>query len=124
MRQEAQRLVQYCCHVKHLSRMQQALLSPRPVAHLKIGLFGAGTRELVTACCTFGNSLTLPLVFMMSLLPPRGFDRAAGYTALFLVGWSPLLWTYGYQLLGSAAHPSPEGMRLPPRQIGSTATNA
>ena len=84
----------------------------------------AGTRELVTACCTFGNSLTLPLVFMMSLLPSGGFDRAAGYTALFLVGWSPFLWTYGYQLLGSAAHPSAEGLRPSPGQIGSAVTNA
>ena len=25
-----------------------------------------------------------------------------GYTALFLMGWSPLLWSVGYLLLGSA----------------------
>ena len=35
-----------------------------------------GTRELVAAACTFGNSLTLPLVFLSSLLPGAAYDRA------------------------------------------------
>ncbi len=65
-----------------------------------------GTRELTVAACTFGNTLTLPLVFMMSLLPGAAFDRAVGYTALFLVGWSPLLWSLGYWQLSTAGfHP-------------------
>ena len=38
---------------------------------------------------------------MMSLLPAAAFDRAVGYTALFLVGWSPLLWSLGYSQLSS-----------------------
>ena len=62
----------------------------------------AGTRELVSAACTFGNSLTLPLVFLNALLPAAAFDRAVGYTALFLTGWSPLLWSLGYSQLASA----------------------
>ena len=73
----------------------------------------AGTSELVTACCTFGNSFTLPLVFMMSLFPAAAFDRATGYTALFLASWSPCLWSYGFQLLSSAAEPRSEGALLP-----------
>ncbi|KAK9807714.1 hypothetical protein WJX72_007038 [[Myrmecia] bisecta] len=64
-----------------------------------------GTRQLVLAACSFGNSLTLPLVFLTSLLPAAAADRAAGYTALFLMGWSPLLWSLGYQLLGGAGTP-------------------
>lgn len=72
---------------------------------------GPGTRELVTACCTFGNSFTLPLVFMMSLFPQSAFDRAVGYTALFLASWSPCLWGFGYQFLSSAAVPTSEGIQ-------------
>ncbi len=54
------------------------------------------------AACTFGNSLTLPLVFLNALLPAAAFDRAVGYTALFLTGWSPLLWSLGYSQLATA----------------------
>lgn len=35
--------------------------------------------------CAFGNSLTLPLVFLMEILNPMQVERAAGYIALFLV---------------------------------------
>ena len=62
----------------------------------------AGARELTAAACAFGNTLTLPLVFLAALLPAAAYERAVGYTALFLMGWSPLLWSVGYQLLGSA----------------------
>ena len=61
-----------------------------------------GARELTAAACAFGNSLTLPLVFLAALLPAAAFDRAAGYTALFLLGWSPLLWSVGLRLLRGA----------------------
>ena len=72
----------------------------------------AGTRELVASACTFGNSLTLPLVFLMGLLPGPQFERAVGYTALFLAGWSPLLWSLGYaQLSAVALSPAGPGER-------------
>ena len=60
----------------------------------------AGTRQLVMSCCAFGNSLTLPLVFLLALLPGPAADRATGYLALFMMGWSPMLWSFGLQLLG------------------------
>ncbi len=63
-----------------------------------------GARELTAAACAFGNSLTLPLVFLAALLPAGAYERAVGYTALFLMGWSPLLWSVGLQLLGSAGN--------------------
>ncbi|KAK9839222.1 hypothetical protein WJX81_002161 [Elliptochloris bilobata] len=62
----------------------------------------AGAQEMTAAACAFGNSLTLPLVFLAALLPAAAYERAVGYTALFLMGWSPLLWSVGYKLLGSA----------------------
>ena len=52
------------------------------------------------SCCAFGNSLTLPLVFLLALLPAAAADRATGYLALFMMGWSPMLWSFGLQLLG------------------------
>ena len=47
---------------------------------------------------------------MMSLLSGAAFQRATGYTALFLMTWSPLLWGYGYKVLKSAAGPAQEGI--------------
>ena len=59
----------------------------------------AGDRSLVMTCCAFGNSLTLPLVALMELLPAHVGDRATSYLALFMVGWSPMLWSFGLRLL-------------------------
>lgn len=61
-------------------------------------------------CCAYGNSFTLPSVFMMSLLSASAFNRATGYTALFLMAWSPTLWGYGYKVMSSAAGSNSEGM--------------
>ena len=44
------------------------------------------TEALITAACAFGNSMTLPLVFLTALLPSAEADRAAGFLALFMVG--------------------------------------
>ncbi|CAI7910094.1 unnamed protein product [Closterium sp. NIES-53] len=47
----------------------------------------AGRKEaVVMSACAFGNSLTLPLVFLATLLTRADADRAAGYLALFMVG--------------------------------------
>ena len=61
------------------------------------------------SCCAFGNSLTLPLVFLLALLPAAAADRATGYLALFMMGWSPMLWTFGLQLLGGSSPPTQPG---------------
>eukprot|EP00850_Spirogloea_muscicola_P014387 SM000103S09479 [mRNA] locus=s103:177162:180399:- [translate_table: standard] len=54
---------------------------------------------VVTAACAFGNSLTLPLVYLTGVLTDVEADRAAGYLALFMVGWSPALWSVGYRII-------------------------
>lgn len=51
------------------------------------------------ACCAFGNTFTLPLVFLAEVLGASYADKVAGFIALYLIGWSPALWTVGYQLL-------------------------
>lgn len=64
------------------------------------------------SCCAFGNSLTLPLVFLLALLPGPAADRATGYLALFMMGWSPMLWSFGLQLLGRSMPASQPGTTL------------
>ena len=51
------------------------------------------------ACCAFGNTFTLPIVFLVEVLGAAFGDRVAGYVALYLIGWSPALWTAGYLLI-------------------------
>ena len=63
-------------------------------------------------CCAFGNSVTLPLVFLLALLPGAAADRATGYLALFMMGWSPMLWTFGLYLLNSGMPKSQPGQLL------------
>lgn len=64
------------------------------------------TKEaIITAACAFGNAATLPLVFLRGMLSPNDYSSAAGYLALFMVGWSPCLWSWGYQMLSSTDRP-------------------
>jgi len=58
------------------------------------------------ACCAFGNTFTLPIVFLVEVLGAAFGDRVAGYVALYLIGWSPTLWTVGYVLITGAAGPT------------------
>lgn len=54
-----------------------------------------GLKELITAACAFGNSFTLPAVFFLSLLPGALAGQAIAYAGLFLLAWSPCLWSFG-----------------------------
>ena len=54
---------------------------------------------MVRAACMFGNSMTLPLVFMGSLLGGGPGERAVGYLALYQLAWSPMLWALGPRVL-------------------------
>lgn len=65
----------------------------------------AVNEALITAACAFGNCVTLPLVFLNGTLSPTDYGTAAGYLALFMVGWSPCLWTVGYQIMSSTSGP-------------------
>ncbi len=48
---------------------------------------------------TFGNSLTLPLVFFSTLFSGSLLDAAIACTALVQIAWYPLLWSVGYQAM-------------------------
>lgn len=61
-----------------------------------------GYRQLVIAASAFGNSFTLPAVFFLSLLPGPMADQAIAYCGLFLLAWSPCLWSLGVALLRNA----------------------
>lgn len=58
---------------------------------------------MVAASAAFGNSFTLPAVFLTTLLPAPLADRALGYAALFLLAWSPCLWSIGMALVGGGS---------------------
>ncbi|OUS45831.1 AEC family transporter: auxin efflux [Ostreococcus tauri] len=55
--------------------------------------------RLGIAACAFGNTFTLPLVFLTEVLGRARADETAGYIALYLIGWTPVLWTVGFLLI-------------------------
>lgn len=59
-------------------------------------------REL-RICSTFANSGPLPLLFVDSLFrahpDPTLRPRAVAYVSFYLLAWSPLFWTYGYNIV-------------------------
>ena len=55
--------------------------------------------RLGLAACAFGNTFTLPLVFLTEVLGSANADTIAGYIALYLCGWTPLLWTVGFLII-------------------------
>ncbi|CAM6100938.1 unnamed protein product [Calypogeia fissa] len=68
----------------------------------QLSLTRAATKKqaMITAACAFGNSLTLPLVFLSGVLATtEEANRAAGYLALYMVGWSPAMWSVGFKIL-------------------------
>ena len=68
-----------------------------------------GIAPLVQTACAFGNSLTLPLLYLLTLFPAAAdAAQVAGFTALILLGWSPLFWTFGYARLTRAVTPHEE----------------
>ncbi|XP_057852554.1 uncharacterized protein LOC131062829 [Cryptomeria japonica] len=57
---------------------------------------------LVIAACAFGNTVTLPLVILSGILSPKDASMANAFVALVMIGWSPFLWSYGYQMFNTA----------------------
>lgn len=86
-----------------------AALRPRPPGP------PAGPAALaVPASAAFGNSFALPAVFLTTLLPKAVADRALGYAALFLLAWSPCLWSIGLALVSGQ-----QGQALRAPQLGN-----
>ncbi|EFJ24727.1 hypothetical protein SELMODRAFT_414734 [Selaginella moellendorffii] len=82
-----------CATLYHIPNTTRKQLSAKVLAKKE---------ALVTISCAFGNTLSLPLVFIRGILSPRDASLASGYLALFIVGWSPFLWTVAYQILSSS----------------------
>jgi len=74
----------------------------------------------VQLSCAFGNSLTLPLVFIYSLLPDASTSTAIAFVALFMAGWSPCLWSIGYNIMGAACQPADGGEKSADRSRSSS----
>eukprot|EP00887_Chlorella_sp_A99_P007237 scaffold2.g7237.t1 len=73
-----------------------------------------GLRQMVALACTFGNSFTLPSVFFLTMLPPALSRPAISYAALFLLAWSPCIWSLGPAMLERGATPPPAPPPPPP----------
>jgi predicted permease len=67
----------------------KAALLPKPERSSR------GFKSLVMVASAFQNSFTLPAVFLLSLLPGAVADRAVAYLGLYLLAWSPCLWSFG-----------------------------
>lgn len=83
---------------------------------------GADVREILMSC-TFGNSGPLPLLFVDAM---RMGSAAVGYVSFYLLGWSPLFWTIGRNILtppsdGDSAAGVNIGKILSPPVIGCIA---
>jgi hypothetical protein len=63
------------------------------------GVYGPHAWRLVVASCAFGNSVTLPLLLLGGTLSPSDASHVTGLCALFMAGWSPLLWSVAWRLL-------------------------
>lgn len=74
----------------------KAALLPKPERASK------GFKSLVAMASAFQNSFTLPAVFLLSLLPGTVADRAVAYLGLYLLAWSPCLWSFGLYTIQKA----------------------
>jgi hypothetical protein len=57
-----------------------------------------GLPVLITLSSAFGNCLSLPTLYLATMLAgsPLEFARATACVAVFFAAWSPLLWVFGY----------------------------
>ncbi|KAK4535955.1 hypothetical protein CDCA_CDCA06G1980 [Cyanidium caldarium] len=76
-------------------------------------------RGLLRTACGFGNSATLPTLFLTAVFAdrPGHLSQSLGYMALFCLSWSPLFWTY---LMDNVGHAAPSSKR---QAAPATSTN-
>jgi hypothetical protein len=64
-----------------------------------------GLPQLTQLACAFGNTVTLPLMYLMTMLPAADASRATGFMSLFHAAWSPCLWVFGYRSIQGTGKP-------------------
>jgi hypothetical protein len=57
----------------------------------------------------------------MELVSPADVINAEGYLALFLAGWSPALWSVGYQIVSTPGDSDPEAASKPQNKCAPAA---
>ena len=72
--------------------------------YLLLPCFGIDTDSIegraTNVCCAFGNAGVLPLIFVEALFRNSHiFPRASSIVSMYLVGWSPLFWSFGRNVL-------------------------
>ena len=84
-------------------------LAAKPPSAQQHGSYGPHAWRLVVTACAFGNSVTLPLLLLLgTALSPSDAAHITGLCALFMAGWSPLLWSVAWRLL------APDGCDISP----------
>ena len=77
------------------------------------GAYGPHAWRLVVTACAFGNSVTLPLLLLGTTLSPPDAAHVTGLCALFMAGWSPLLWSVAWRLLAPDGCDTSPAVRTP-----------
>jgi hypothetical protein len=68
-----------------------------------------GLPLLLELACSFGNTVTLPLLYLAAMLPAAEAGRAIGIMSLFHAAWSPCLWVFGYARVQAASRQQRQG---------------
>lgn len=65
------------------------------------GINGESVEGRATSvCCAFGNAGVVPLIFVEALFRDSDFfPRASSMVSMYLIGWSPLFWSFGRRIL-------------------------
>lgn len=87
--------------------------------------FSRSESNLYTVCCGFGNSGALPLLFAAALFStsanPVAMSTTVSAISFYLLGWSPLFWLLGYELL--TEKPSDNSLNDPSLPLASERVN-
>lgn len=72
--------------------------------NVTLPLFGIDDNTIqgraTNVCCAFGNAGVLPLIFVEALFRNSNIlPRASSIVSMYLVGWSPLFWSFGRKVL-------------------------
>ncbi|KAF6263300.1 hypothetical protein COO60DRAFT_1458208 [Scenedesmus sp. NREL 46B-D3] len=99
-------------------------LHPTPSAAAIAASTAAALRmpALTRLACAFGNTVTLPLMYLMTMLPAADAGRATGFMSLFHAAWSPCLWVFGYRSIQGAGKPKGGGEMLVKKLWGLVTT--
>jgi len=94
--------------------LMTALAGVLALVGMKLFRIASETRNIFSCMVLFGNSGYIPIPLVMSVLPENQASQGVVYISLFLLVFSPLLWTVGVYLMGRDAR-----VKLPMKKLFS-----